>query len=39
MPKSTRSQQRAQRNMRILLIVISLMVVLAMVLSLLPAPS
>lgn len=39
MPKPTRSQQRAQRNMRILLIVLSLMVVLAMVLSLLPPPS
>ena len=37
MPKPTRAQQRAQRNMRILLIVLSLMVIASMVISLLPA--
>ena len=38
MPRMSPSQQRAQRNMRILLIIISLTVVAAMVLQLLPQP-
>lgn len=38
MPKLSPSQQRAQRNLRILLIIISLAVVLSMVISLLPLP-
>ncbi len=36
MPRQTASQQRAQRNLRILLIILSLAVIISMVLSLLP---
>jgi hypothetical protein len=38
MPKPSSSQERAQRNLRIMLIIISLAVVLSMILSLLPPP-
>jgi predicted nucleic acid-binding Zn ribbon protein len=38
MPKPTREQQRTQRNIRIVLIIISVLVVASMVLSLLPPP-
>jgi len=36
MPRPSTSQQRAQRNMRILLIIISITVILAMIVQLLP---
>ncbi len=38
MPKLSQSQQRAQRNLRIILIIISLAVILSMVITLLPLP-
>lgn len=38
MPKLTSSQQRAQRNMRILFAIVAVLIVLSLVLSLLPLP-
>lgn len=38
MPKRTSSQLRAQRNLRIMLIIFSLLIIISLVLSLLPPP-
>jgi len=38
MTKQSRSQQRAQRNLRIMVIIFSLLIIISMVLSLLPPP-
>jgi hypothetical protein len=38
MPKPSSSQQRAQRNLRILFAIIALLIVLSLILSLLPPP-
>jgi CHASE3 domain sensor protein len=38
MPKPSPSQQRAQRNLRIVLAIVSFLIVLSLILSLLPNP-